>query len=404
MGCIYYFLNKINKKGYIGQTVQKPDTRKKQHFKPTSNCLYLRRAFVKYGIDNFDFKVIFNCPDEELDRYEIQYMHIYNTLVPNGYNLREGGNSSKMNEETKLKISRALKLKYSDPSYINPLLGKKGLISEDTRKKLSDAKKGRIISAETIEKNKLASLKHKVIQMDLQGNIIKTYDGIVEAGKAIGTTRVNIHYACTGKRLSANGFKFKYESLDYNQNNIINEIVEDNIIELNKEKLKEVIKYINENGKKPSIYNVDENTKNLGNWIIDADKKYNLKNGYMSNETMYNLWTEFTNKYNDSFLSNDDNWFQNFNKVKTYMDDNGIPPRRKNIDKNIQSMATWIVSQKKIFIEKTGIMKDSVIYNKWKDFADTPKYNKLLNSRERVKAKAKTNENLITDENGIITL
>ena len=36
-----------------------------------------------------------------MNAYEVEYMRKYNTLVPNGYNLREGGNSGKHHEDTK---------------------------------------------------------------------------------------------------------------------------------------------------------------------------------------------------------------------------------------------------------------------------------------------------------------
>lgn len=39
----------------------------------------------------------------------LKYILQYNSLIPNGYNIREGRNNSKMNEETKLKISNKLK-------------------------------------------------------------------------------------------------------------------------------------------------------------------------------------------------------------------------------------------------------------------------------------------------------
>ena len=109
MGYIYKITNKITKQSYVGQTIMDLDERWRQHCKPNSNCRYLKSSIKKYGVDSFEFKLICVCFDNDLDKYECFYMNKYNTIVPNGYNLREGGNSGKHHEETKTKISETLK-------------------------------------------------------------------------------------------------------------------------------------------------------------------------------------------------------------------------------------------------------------------------------------------------------
>ena len=134
MGYIYKITNKVDGKIYVGQTIQVLEDRWRQHKKIGSNCRYLKRAFNKYGIDNFEFNIICICFDEDLDKYEIQYMEKYNSMVPNGYNLRKGGNSGKHHEETKRKISESLKARTDifRPK-TNYRLGKHH--SEETKKK-----------------------------------------------------------------------------------------------------------------------------------------------------------------------------------------------------------------------------------------------------------------------------
>jgi hypothetical protein len=63
-------------------------------------------------------------------------------MVPNGYNLRKGGNSGKHHEETKKKISDSLKFRTDifRPK-TNYRLGK--YHTEETKKKISDAMKNR---------------------------------------------------------------------------------------------------------------------------------------------------------------------------------------------------------------------------------------------------------------------
>jgi group I intron endonuclease len=83
--------NKLNNQCYIGQTIQNLEERWRQHKKISSNCIYLKNAFKKYGFENFNFKLICICFDKDLNKFEIDYIKKYNSLVPNGYNLTTGG-------------------------------------------------------------------------------------------------------------------------------------------------------------------------------------------------------------------------------------------------------------------------------------------------------------------------
>ena len=74
MGFIYKIVNKINGKIYVGQTRQNLEKRWRQHRKIGSNCRYLKYAFEKYGINNFNFILICLCFDDDLNYYETQYM------------------------------------------------------------------------------------------------------------------------------------------------------------------------------------------------------------------------------------------------------------------------------------------------------------------------------------------
>lgn len=73
MACgIYQITNKVNGKFYIGQS-RNIKKRWRQHTRglDKSNALStgsypLRAAFIKYGLDKFDFKVIEECPEEQL--------------------------------------------------------------------------------------------------------------------------------------------------------------------------------------------------------------------------------------------------------------------------------------------------------------------------------------------------
>lgn len=214
MGYIYYIKNLIDNKYYIGQTMNELSERWRQHKQKNSNCRYLKHAFNKYGFENFEFKLICICFDEDLNKFEIDYIKHYKSLVPNGYNLKEGGlGGGKHNQETKDKISKTLKgRKMVYTNGVNPHIGK--ILSNQTKKKLSIALTGRKHSKETLTKLKnISELKmKKVLQYDLNDNIINIYKSGKDAANKNNTTKAGVSMACNGKRIQLKGFKYKYEN------------------------------------------------------------------------------------------------------------------------------------------------------------------------------------------------
>jgi group I intron endonuclease len=120
-GQIYLIKNKSNGKCYIGQAMcftgmnnSRWGTlgRWKSHIREATksnqdHCVLLNNAIRKYGKDNFEVTTLIKCKNEELDEYEIKFIEEYNSVMPNGYNLKKGGYSSKNNETTILKMKQA---------------------------------------------------------------------------------------------------------------------------------------------------------------------------------------------------------------------------------------------------------------------------------------------------------
>jgi len=126
-------------KRYVGITIQNAKKRWMNgwgyHAQP-----YFYRSILKYGWDEFEHKILFeNLTKEEAEQKEIQLISFYRSNNREyGYNIANGGNCiGTCSEETKKKTSEALK-------------GRE--FSEETRKKLSKALKGKKYSLETIEK------------------------------------------------------------------------------------------------------------------------------------------------------------------------------------------------------------------------------------------------------------
>ena len=59
---------------------------------------------------------------------------------------------------------------------------------------------------------KSISHERKVIQKDLEGNIIRTYNSVTLAGQSVGLTRHAINKVCFGKNKTAGGYKWEYEN------------------------------------------------------------------------------------------------------------------------------------------------------------------------------------------------
>lgn len=130
---IYKATNIINGSIYIGKTTRRLNDRKKQHLAQSGNDnLLFHRAIKKYGKEKFKFEVIFNCLSvkelNEMEKFFIANYKATNEL----YNMTDGGDGPLHmvhSEESKKRISQSLKGK---------------VVSKETREKLSRANKGQI--------------------------------------------------------------------------------------------------------------------------------------------------------------------------------------------------------------------------------------------------------------------
>ena len=83
---IYKITNKINNKSYIGQT---NDFEGRMRCHRCRNILLIDKAIQKYGANNFKYEILIsNVPTTEIDQLEQEYILKYNTLIPNGYNVK----------------------------------------------------------------------------------------------------------------------------------------------------------------------------------------------------------------------------------------------------------------------------------------------------------------------------
>ena len=117
---IYSITNSVNGKVYIGQSIN-IHSRLQQHKKCHSSEMVVTKALLKYGISSFIFEVVELCDPTLLNEKERYWISLKNSIVPIGYNCTSGGDS-------------------------------KGTISEQTRKAMSKAQKGKTVTTNTKEK------------------------------------------------------------------------------------------------------------------------------------------------------------------------------------------------------------------------------------------------------------
>lgn len=153
MYCIYRITNCINGKTYIGQ--HKYNKTPYDDYMGSGNIL--KKAQKKYGIENFIKGIIIdNIEDKDvINELEIFYIAFEREYNINGcYNIADGGEgfTGHRSEETRRKIGEARKGKPS------PNKGKHH--SEETKRKQSIALKGRHLSEET--RRKISEVKKNI--------------------------------------------------------------------------------------------------------------------------------------------------------------------------------------------------------------------------------------------------
>lgn len=121
---VYQIRNLINNKIYIGK-----HSTNKLNDGYMGSGVAIKRAIKKYGIVNFKKELLCMCVDEvELNEMEIYYIAKFNSTDRTiGYNLTAGGNGGVPTEEARRKMSEAQKGKHH---------------SDETKAKMSEAMKG----------------------------------------------------------------------------------------------------------------------------------------------------------------------------------------------------------------------------------------------------------------------
>jgi group I intron endonuclease len=191
--CGIYKITSPSGKIYIGQSTN--IIKRKYHYRTKLGIGQpkIYNSIVKYGWNNHKFEIICKCDENELNDLEKYYIKLFNSFNGNlGLNLTDGGDSIKLSNETKQKISNSLRgIKRSEATKKKISKSKKGfkqytqtkLInkkisnslrgikrSEVTKKKMSESKTGLVHTSKT--KNKISNTKSSTYTIYNNNNII----------------------------------------------------------------------------------------------------------------------------------------------------------------------------------------------------------------------------------------
>lgn len=227
--CVYIHENKLNGKKYIGITKRKPCERWGNGSGYKTNIRFYR-AIKKYGWDAFEHKIIATGLTKEAacEMEKALISENKSDQKEHGYNVSPGGWA--VSEESAKKIGETRRARHI-PS---PTEGKH--LSEETKRKISDARKGKKHPIEWNEekRERYRAAKrgpknpnyHKPMRDDLKqmlieknskpvlqmhdGRIIKEYQSAKAAGMATGIFAGNISRVCNGKRETAGGYTWRF--------------------------------------------------------------------------------------------------------------------------------------------------------------------------------------------------
>jgi group I intron endonuclease len=261
---IYKIINEKSGMFYIGSSINIKE-RFNQHMRQLKSNNHfndkLQKAFNKYGLLSFKFEVIEYIDVENLlikEQYYLDTLLFANEdndkFSKLGYNLNRNSNNTlgfKFSEESKEKMSdiksrKSKKIfipsdeeiesriyyiekdsKIEEKDINNPFFGRKHTI--ESKKKMSEKKKGEnnffykkgpmLGRKQTEQQKKKISISNSgrnnknskpILQIDLDGNIIKLWDSSGQASKILGISQGNINQCCNKKRRTASGYKWEF--------------------------------------------------------------------------------------------------------------------------------------------------------------------------------------------------
>ena len=199
--------------------MQEPEKRWGANGTNYKSSLHFFLAIQKYGWNNFEHNILFTkLTKEEACTKEQELIQFYSSTDRSlGYNSTFGGENFTMNEETKEKISKALKGNKNG-------LGKS--CSEEKKKKISEAQKGREFTEEHKRKlSEAAQKRHVSCSEKKKETLSKNYpnkkqiyceelnqifESVQDCSRQLSIPATNISKLCNGRGKTLKGYHLSY--------------------------------------------------------------------------------------------------------------------------------------------------------------------------------------------------
>ena len=218
MYTVYQHKNKINGKVYIGITSQKLERRWGSQGCNYKSSPHFYSAIQKYGWNNFEHNILFvELTKEQACLKEQELIKEFNSMNREyGYNSTSGGDIFVMNEETKQKISQALMGNQNNLGHSCSEEKKKKIseaqkgreFTEEHKQKLSEAAKNRHVPCSEEKKQTLKEKSHKKPVYCEELN--KVFESVQECGRQLGIPATNITKLCNGRGKTLKGYHLRY--------------------------------------------------------------------------------------------------------------------------------------------------------------------------------------------------
>lgn len=196
--CVYRHTSPTGKV-YIGITSKNPLLRWRNGSGYRSNQ-YFMSAIIKHGWENFTHEILFDgLTKEEACKKEVELIRFHRSADRNfGYNHSSGGEhpgtGCHPGEETRRKMSEAKK-------------GKR--FTEEHCRKIGEANKRRKLSQETKERiGKANSI--PIVQLLLTGEVVREWPSCAEASRQTKISSTHICRVCRNERKTAGGYVWKF--------------------------------------------------------------------------------------------------------------------------------------------------------------------------------------------------
>lgn len=196
---VYVHTNKLNGKRYVGITSKANVNHRWNSGRGYHENTHFYSAIQKYGWDNFEHEILFDgLSEHEAKEKEIELIREWNTNDNRyGYNMTTGGDGTPgchPSEETRRKLSEARK---------------KENLSEETLRRRSEGLRGRKFSDD--HKKKIGDGNSKRIQMlEKDGTPIRFFRSARDAELELGIHHSRISECCHGHRQTTGGYRWQF--------------------------------------------------------------------------------------------------------------------------------------------------------------------------------------------------